>query len=369
MQWMKALLISGTPDAYWAQQHRSPIPCHQAHQHSHHQQAVQQQAPQQLPQQQSQPQQVLRQQQQQQQFVPRPDLGLKSILIDHSLQELQQQQQNTDLEPESSRLPDTDAASASASASAAKGQSSADFGTDLKQAGSSVDPRMHDMRARFKSNQLAYSQDPPLDGLIHPLVGSVQSPTGSLQSQTGLRQSPAGPVKSTAVVAESMLQSQEDSQQFSGSIYGCLEELPRELVACRRILQHSFVLEYFWQGTADQARSVFGFQLIYSVCGCLSGQELWTLKASENMLEASSHGGLNHAGCWRVCKRSWAVLWSSCQCRLRSCQAPIFFSKLHLMSSATNSAACQVSTYSIPIPSSTATLSHPTLAVCVSVSC
>ena len=38
------------------------------------------------------------------------------------------------------------------------------------------------------------------------------------------------------------------------SMYGYLDQLPQELVACRRVLQYCYVLEYYLQGSANQAR-------------------------------------------------------------------------------------------------------------------
>ncbi|KAL0039992.1 hypothetical protein WJX79_001742 [Trebouxia sp. C0005] len=48
--------------------------------------------------------------------------------------------------------------------------------------------------------------------------------------------------------------------QSPGDVYQYLDQLPRELVACRRILQYSFVLEYFWQASPDQVRLLEGLQ-------------------------------------------------------------------------------------------------------------
>ena len=48
--------------------------------------------------------------------------------------------------------------------------------------------------------------------------------------------------------------SQGVAQGGAESMYGYLEQLPKELVACRRILQYSIVLEYYMQGSAPQAR-------------------------------------------------------------------------------------------------------------------
>ena len=42
--------------------------------------------------------------------------------------------------------------------------------------------------------------------------------------------------------------------QKGEGLYAYLERLPNELVACRRILQYSFVLEYYMQISAEQAR-------------------------------------------------------------------------------------------------------------------
>lgn len=50
------------------------------------------------------------------------------------------------------------------------------------------------------------------------------------------------------------MQGVEQGGLATDSIYGYLEQLPQELVACRRTLQYSFVLSYYMQGSAAQAR-------------------------------------------------------------------------------------------------------------------
>ena len=47
---------------------------------------------------------------------------------------------------------------------------------------------------------------------------------------------------------------QGGAQGGADSVYGYLEKLPQELVACRRVLQYSFVLEYYMQASANQTR-------------------------------------------------------------------------------------------------------------------
>ena len=47
---------------------------------------------------------------------------------------------------------------------------------------------------------------------------------------------------------------QGGAQGGADSMYGYLKQLPQELVACHRILQYSFVLEYYMQGSPNQTR-------------------------------------------------------------------------------------------------------------------
>lgn len=57
-----------------------------------------------------------------------------------------------------------------------------------------------------------------------------------------------------AIWGATNMQGVEQGGSATDSMYGYLEQLPQELVACRRILQYSFVLSYYMQGSADQTR-------------------------------------------------------------------------------------------------------------------
>ena len=76
---------------------------------------------------------------------------------------------------------------------------------------------------------------------------------------------------------------QGGAQGGADSIYGYLEQLPQELVACRRVLQYSFVLEYYMQGSAHQARSE-ARPIAYHLTVCF-----WRILLFDNHAATSGH--------------------------------------------------------------------------------
>ena len=312
MQWVKALLMSGTPPAFWTHQHETllarhhrpgsqpsqmqqPVLQHQQQQHKTQQQLQQHTIQQQQHMIQQQQQQVTQQQQHQQQVTqqqqpadpsdsssssmapqsvqlsegqagptaerasvpsslrPGQDLGLKSLLQPPSMHSMRQQSymhdaqaassmhmptgkrkgvasqaegsvpavQPLSLLPDGQATGDTDAAGLSGATFHAQRQQSQQQQQQQQQ-------HTNEQMQRHSQNQ-PQSRAPALHSQYE--AGSVQSSGGPSQSPEGLHQSP-------------------------GSMYDYLEQLPGELVACRRILQYSFVLEYYWQATPNQARSV-----------------------------------------------------------------------------------------------------------------
>ncbi len=282
MQWMKALLLSGTPPVFWTDHHQSLL-------HHHHHQISQPssaQLPSQL--QHDQPQQLQEQLPLQPQapgtgapsdqlfshwpspmgqqsgnsidgeslpiaealpiaspFVPRQDLGLKLLLQDPSMHS--SPQRHVMLDPPEFPL----------------GQLPTGPGM-VPRAGDSMPAAQYPGRhiatthaaARESYVQLSAQQqqqqqtapDVQRSGKVQPQV--QHQPQGRPQttyspSPPQAVQSPAGPP-----------QSPQRQHQSPGNMYEYLDQLPRELVACRRILQYSFVMEYFWQASPDQARSV-----------------------------------------------------------------------------------------------------------------
>ncbi len=281
MQWMKALLLSGTPPAFWTDHHQNLLHRHH-HQISqpssaqpplqlHHDQPqqLQEQLPLQLqapgtgaPSQQSfscQPS-ILAQQSGDSMvgeslpfaevlpiassFVPRRDLGLKSLLQDPSMHSSQQQHVMLDPPESASRHLPTGpgmAPHAEDSVPAAQYQSGHIARTHAAARKSAVQMSEQqqqqqqpapDVQRSGQDQDQPWGQDQPQG---RPQATYSQPPTQAVQS-------PAGPTKR--------------QHHSPGNMYKYLDELPRELVACRRILQYSFVLEYFWQASPDQARSV-----------------------------------------------------------------------------------------------------------------
>lgn len=292
---MKALLMSGTPPAFWSHHHETLLARHRhpVSQSPHTQQSVfqhQQEQPHKTQQQlqqhtvQQQQQHTIRQQQQhktqqQQQpacpshlshtsssapqsvqvsegpagptaerasvpssFGPGQDLGLKSLLQPPSTHSMPQQRYMHDAQAASSMHVPTGkrkgtAFQAEGSVPAVQqlnllpdGQAACD--TDA--AGLSG-ANLHTQRQQ--SHQQHQHTNEQMQGQLQDQPQS-RAPALHSQCEAGHVQSPEG------------------LHQSSGTMYDYLEQLPGELVACRRILQYSFVLEYYWQATPNQARSV-----------------------------------------------------------------------------------------------------------------
>ena len=263
MQWMKALLLSGTPPAFWNDHHQSLL------RHHHHQvnQSLSAQLPSQLHH--DLPQQLQEQLQLQWQlqapgtaapsdhlfscqpsplgqqsgnsivgtaspFVPRQDLGLKSLLQDPSMHRSHQQQGM--LEPPataSGQLPTDPAEDSMYTAQYLSGHIASTH-TAARQSAVQSSEQQQQQQQQAADEQRSGQNQPQ----GRPQATYNQFPTQAVQSPAGPSQSP------------------DRQHQSPGHMYQYLDQLPGDLVACRRILQYSFVLEYFWQASPDQARSV-----------------------------------------------------------------------------------------------------------------
>ena len=279
MQWMKALLLGGTPPAFWNDHHQSLL------HHHHHQvnQSLSAQLPSQLHH--DSPQQLQEQLPLQLQapgtaapsdhlfscqpsplgqqsgnstvgeslpiaealptaslFVPRQDLGLKSLLQDPSMHSSHQQQGMLDPPATASGLLPTDPGMvphAKDSMYAAQYLSGHIASTHAAARQSAVQLSEQQQQQQQQQQQ---APDEQRSGQNQP-QGRPQATYNQFPTQAV--QSPAGPS-----------QSPDRQHQSPGHMYQYLDQLPGDLVACRRMLQYSFVLEYFWQASPNQARSV-----------------------------------------------------------------------------------------------------------------
>ena len=299
MQWMKALLTCGTPAVFWAHVFKE----------KHKQQRQQQQ------QQQQQGQPLAKRSRQQSSdsnlnlagqhtpaadldvqslstsglsavatdasnltasAAPQPDLGLKTLLQDGchpgSLQQDQQQQQQQQQQsflPSSSRTAHnidalrqhygvTDEQDSAPELSTSNNTSSNHMQRETQS------PASHDLGLLpVAQSTLAQPQ-----GTIPQPQGSLRQPQGSMRQPQGIVQQPQGtilqPVAEVRQTAQDPLLYHQPSSssdlplegpnQLSGRMFEYLEQLPKELLSCRRILQHSFVLQYYWQPNAAQAK-------------------------------------------------------------------------------------------------------------------
>ena len=282
MQWMKALLLSGTPPAFWTDHHQNLLHHHhdqisqlssaQPPSQLHHDQPqqLQEQLPlqlqEQLPLQLQPPDQLFARQPSslaQQSgstiveeivpiaealpiaspFVPRQDLGLKSLLQDPSMHSSPQRHVMPDPPESSSRQMPTGsgmAPDAEDSGLAAQYLSGHIARTPAAARQSAVQLSAQQQQQQAPKVQRLGKDQPQVQYQPQGRPKTTYSP-----SPTHAVQSPAGPS-----------QSPERQHQSPGNMYKYLDQLPGELVACRRILQYSFVMEYFWQASPDQARSV-----------------------------------------------------------------------------------------------------------------
>lgn len=269
MQWMKALLLSGTPPAFWTDHHQNLL-------HHHHDQISQlssaqpplqlhhdqpQQLQEQLPLQLQPPDQLFARQPSslaQQSgstiveeivpiaealpiaspFVPRQDLGLKSLLQDPSMHSSPQRHVMPDPPESSSRQMPTGSGMA---------PDAEDSGLAARYLGGHIartPAAARQSAVQLSAQQQQQQQAPKVQRLCkdqpqgRPKTTCGPSPTQAVQSPAGPSQAP------------------ERQHQSPKNMYEYLDQLPGELVACRRILRYSFVMEYFWQASPDQARSV-----------------------------------------------------------------------------------------------------------------
>ncbi len=284
MQWMKALLMSGTPPVFWTDHHQNFLHHHHHHQISqpssaqppsqlHHDQLPQLQE--QLPLQPQAPGTGVPSDQScschpsplgQQSggsidgqslpiaeslpiaspFVSRQDLGLKSLLQDPSMPSSPQRHVMMDPpESASGQLPTGPDAEYSVPAAQYPGGHVARTHAAARQ--SAVQ-----LSAQQQQQQQQQQQAPKVQRLGKDQPQGQYQPQG--RPQHTYSQSPAQAAQSPADPS----QSHERQHQSPGNMYEYLDQLPGELVACRRVLQYSFVMEYFWQASPDQARSVVG---------------------------------------------------------------------------------------------------------------
>ena len=275
MQWMKALLLSGTPPAFWTDHHQNLL-------HHHHDQISQlssaqppsqlhhdqpQQLQEQLPLQLQPPDQLFARQPSslaQQSgstiveeivpiaealpiaspFVPRQDLGLKSLLRDPSMHSSPQRHVMPDPPESSSRQMPTGSGMA---------PDAEDSGLAAQYLGGHIartPAAARQSAVQLSAQQQQQQQAPKVQRLGKDQPQVQYQPQG--RPKTTYSPSPTHPVQSPAGPS----QSPERQHQSPGNMYKYLDQLPGELVACRRILQYSFVMEYFWQASPDQARSV-----------------------------------------------------------------------------------------------------------------
>ena len=320
MQWMKALLMSGTTPAFWSHHHpaskkQSQDTHHGIHTPHHGQQHQQQQqqcafAHQEQPplqqqtndgdlhgaclqvSQQSDPSGCIQHSQPAAMpglllepedalggpsmslpAFPRPDLGLKSLLDDqHALQStpswMQQSQQQGLMAGKSIGEGPQGAAARSAVVQQAP----------MNMPASAAAAASCEQRCGFWPGQDTAQQQP---GCHQPKVSESIVPAAALQPSQAPRMIFDEPGTSTdAIVADPAIESDDTFSSHASSsnaveqtdeasdrlpvqtqrqteqeMYAYLEQLPTELVACRRALQFSFVMQYYMALSADQARS------------------------------------------------------------------------------------------------------------------
>ena len=97
-------------------------------------------------------------------------------------------------------------------------------------------------------------QAPPCTGVPHRQAHTALGAQTAAWDAQGAADLQRGATAAGGADAQGVADMQGAAQGDADGMYGYLEQLPQELAACRRALQYSFVLEYFMQGSAHQAR-------------------------------------------------------------------------------------------------------------------
>ena len=241
MEWMRALLISGTPPAFWSQHWQaSKLPTWSVQQCTH---------PQHQPQQH---QEQHEQQQREQQHQQQQGASYQPADFPQAVQGMQP----ASLQPQGQ----------------CQGDDTAERSSTHQRSGPSQDlglkPLMHShnmqcsqllpgqlLHAVAASDSRTSADEPNISNQISHVHAT--SPSNLPDTALGNVSQSVSPTEGAQYTGHELRHSASHSavrEQTSEGVYSYLEQLPNELVACRRILQYSFVLDYYMQISADQAR-------------------------------------------------------------------------------------------------------------------